>query len=141
MTWNSADPDALSPEGLLFPEHLRFDIKGGGAQPPPAEASKELAAWRCEAAKDIAAFANTRGGSILVGAREGTFSIAKYEQIMELAAKHCAEEYVTALKECSPRPVIDPRVIRYENGFVVRVIVEPYPAPPVAVNLGNNTFT
>src|ERR1700722_5777065 len=82
-----------------------------------------------ELAKDIAAFANHVGGTILVGAREQANGTAVLFGVTSAEAIELAREYENAAKDkCKPRPLVGIEQIPIENGnVVVAVNVEPFP--------------
>lgn len=89
-----------------------------------------------ELAKDVAAFANSTGGVILVGACENqtTGTLASYFPVLESVAKEICDAFSKAVRErCSPAPLIDPKPIAKDSGFVVVVNVWPFPAQAVGV--------
>jgi hypothetical protein len=82
-----------------------------------------------ELAKDIAAFANHVGGTILVGASEQANGAAVLFGVTSADASRLAREYENAAKDkCRPRPLVGIEQIPIENGkVVVAVNVEPFP--------------
>lgn len=82
-----------------------------------------------ELAKDIAAFANHVGGTILVGASEQADGTANLFGIPPEIAKALGREYENASRDkCKPRPLSTVDPIALANGNVVLAInVEPYP--------------
>jgi hypothetical protein len=90
-----------------------------------------------ELAKDVAAFANADGGTILVGANEDkqTNTLQGWCPLTKKDADSAvAKFYDATLNGCDPRPVIDPQIIlRAEKDYVVAVNVFPYPVGPVGV--------
>ena len=82
-----------------------------------------------ELAKDIAAFANHVGGTILVGASELANGTAVLFGVTSADAIELAREYENAAKDkCKPRPLVGIDQIPLENGKVVVAInVEPFP--------------
>lgn len=120
--------DQLPPVGTAR-ETSRCDFKATyrlGSSPPPY----------FEMAKDVAAFANASGGVILVGACEAEQKLSKYLPLPEKEADALAAEFSKQVTQrCSPVPMIDPRRIPFESGFVVAVNVWAFPAQPVGVKL------
>src|SRR5258708_6219854 len=100
----------------LSTEGRSLDFKGAA---DPAE-------W-WELAKDIAAFANHVGGTILVGAAEQADGTAVFPGVAEPMAKDLAREYENAAKDkCKPRPLISIDAIQLASDKVVVAInVEP----------------
>jgi Putative DNA-binding domain len=82
-----------------------------------------------ELAKDIAAFANHVGGTILVGASEQANGAALLFGVTSADAIELAREYENAAKDkCKPRPLVGIEQIPLENcNVVVAVNVEPFP--------------
>ena len=124
------DAAELPAAGQRFPEHLHFDIKA--QVPPPVLKGKEApTALAC----DIAAFANTNGGVILVGAHEEPLGTLKAcVPMTDKEAEAVVALYQQARDLCSPRPVINPRAFKRNTGeWVVAVNVDAYAAPPIGV--------
>ena len=100
-----------------------------------------------ERAKDVAAFANNLGGTILVGAVEDRRNrrLGKYEPLDKRTAAEIATAYENAVRDlCYPNPVVDVRRIETgpptkSFGFIVSVNVWPFPAQPVGVAAGSAT--
>jgi hypothetical protein len=86
-----------------------------------------------EMAKDIAAFANHVGGTILVGASEQPDGTATFFGIDQQDAVDAAREYENVAKDkCNPRPLVVPDPIALPSGpIVLAVNVDPYPLAPV----------
>ena len=83
-------------------------------------------ARRFEPAKDVAAFTNNLGGSIIIGAAHSGGVIQSYSPMQVAvaeAAETCFSEAVQ--QRCRPEPVFDVERISYGGGFVVVVNVEP----------------
>lgn len=119
-------PSDLPPVGAGR-EHFAFDMKAVG-----------IPAKTFEMAKDMAAFANSTGGTILIGAVESRNSgtLESYRPMPESEANRLAKAFSEAAKDrCHPTPFIDPTVIACDNGFVVAVNVWPFPAQPVGVHV------
>jgi hypothetical protein len=107
------------------PEASTFDMK----QRYPAE--KQF-----EAAKDVAAFANHLGGTILVGAVEkkdgGT--LERYAPLTEADANVTAAHFERSVKDrCRPMPLVETSRIAYDAGYVLAVNVWPTLAAPIGV--------
>lgn len=92
-----------------------------------------------ELAKDIAAFANSIGGIILVGAQEearGTGRLKAYRPIPEMEAKEIRAAYNTAARDhCRPSPDIRPEILPKDDGYIVAVNVQPFFSQPVGVKI------
>ncbi len=89
-----------------------------------------------EFAKDVAAFANASGGTLLIGAREHDRKLGRYEPLNEKDAadtKDAYGRYVT--QRCSPVPMFDVVIIPKDGGFIVAVNVWPFPGQPVGAEL------
>lgn len=116
-----------------LPEHLRFDMK--------MVLKKNVEA---NLANDVAAFANTAGGVILVGATEhpaNSGNLSGYEPMAFADANGLGESLKKALRLCSPRPIAEAKPIELlpefwkdeDRKFVVAVNCDPYAAPPIGV--------
>lgn len=124
------------PAALVSNETLQLDFK---------RTARETISY--ESAKDVAAFANNLGGTILVGAAEDRSNrrLGKYEPLDERTAAEIATVYESAVRDlCYPNPVVDVRRIEApvtagSPGFVVAVNVWPFPAQPVGVAAGSAT--
>lgn len=92
-----------------------------------------------ELAKDVAAFANAAGGTIVIGAQENkTTNTLQAWVPMTLADASADKKSIDAaiLAHCSPLPTFDPQVIqRTPTDWVVAVNVWPYDLLPVGVRL------
>jgi hypothetical protein len=79
------------------------------------------------AAKDVAAFANHLGGTLLVGAQETNGCVGKYEPLDEPTANASHAAISQAVRDrCSPRPLIDFVRRPHQAGIVLAVNVWPY---------------
>ena len=97
-----------------------------------------------EMAKDVAAFANASGGTIIVGAIEDHTKgvVGKYEPLAKKDAKDISDAFDHAVKDrCSPCPVFDVVTLNQGTGFVVVVNVWPFPGQPVGVMTRNDPKT
>ncbi len=89
-----------------------------------------------EAAKDVAAFANHLGGTLLIGAAEKDGGLSKYLPIEEKRANEIAALFERAVKDrCRPLPTIAVDQIPHKIGFVVAVNIWPTLAAPVGVKI------
>lgn len=89
-----------------------------------------------ELAKDIAAFANSEGGAIIVGAVEEDDRLARYEPLPEEFAGKVKRAYDHAQRDrCLPRPVVETHMIGVDSGFVLTVNVKRFEGQLVAVVL------
>lgn len=87
-----------------------------------------------ELAKDVAAFANAVGGTILVGVTEGPDKRLRYTPLPEPFAQKVQAAYEEAAKgRCSPQPRMAPYMAPYGTGAVVAINVWPFPGQPVGV--------
>jgi len=86
-----------------------------------------------ELAKDIAAFANHVGGTILVGAAEQPDGAAQFFGIDPGRGAELSTNYEMAARDkCKPRPLVDIEAIALNPGkAVLAVNVEPFPLGPV----------
>ena len=106
-------------------EHLQIDFK-----------AQVDVARQFEMAKDVAAFANSAGGVLLVGAVEEGNRLARYSPMPEERADAIRVGYSRAVaNRCSPVPLCQPNVLRFESGFLVAVSVWPFPAQPIGVEI------
>jgi len=89
-----------------------------------------------ELAKDMAAFANSQGGTIIVGAVEENEQLTRYEPLSEAFVNEVKRAYDHALRDrCSPPPAVEARTITVKGGVIVAVTVQPLDGHPVAVSL------
>jgi len=115
-------------------EGLSLDAKTSarkGANAPPAPFDD------LELAKDVAAFANALGGTLLVGAHEDTARgvIDRYVALTEVDALETLQHYNDAVStRCSPRPLIQPERLPFDGGFLVAVNVWPFLGQLVGVS-------
>lgn len=112
-------------------EHFAFDMKSIGN-----------AGRRFEMAKDMAAFANSTGGTILVGAVESksTGNLESYRPMPEAEANELSKSFSeAAIQRCHPTPFIDPKVLPHGAGFLVAINVWRFPAQPVGVRVRGET--
>lgn len=124
MRFPLTGPDNLPQEGAKH-EDLRLDFK----RTVDTSDSTELA-------KDIAAFANSSGGVILVGAAEGkNNTLGKYQPMTQREAGEIKDAYALAVRDrCSPAPIHDAVLIPHDSGWLVAVNVWPFPGQPVGVS-------
>jgi hypothetical protein len=89
---------------------------------------------RYEIAKDVAAFANAEGGSILVGAKGSGEFLAAYEPLSIRDASNVQRTYDESIRDrCSPLPLFDIAAVPQGTGCIVAVNVWPFPGQPVGV--------
>ena len=89
-------------------ERFFLDLKRAYEKKSFPDSKKERFDHR-EMAKDVAAFANASGGTIVVGAIENqaTGAVAKYEPLLKKLAKEPSAAFNDATRDrCSPRPVL-----------------------------------
>lgn len=87
-------------------------------------------------ARQVAAFANAIGGTLLIGAVEepGTDRLGTYRPLSHDDAVAVEKRYGDAVKDlCSPKPLIDINAIQKDGGVVVAVNVWPFPGQAVGV--------
>jgi len=108
-------------------------------QPPAIEAAViDFKRWqdskkRFESAKDVAAFANHLGGTLLIGADHNNGAIT-YVPMSASDAEAVQDCYSASVKaRCSPRPVMDFTQFPVSGGVVVAVNVWPSVAQLIAV--------
>lgn len=85
---------------------------------------------------DVAAFANTQGGVLLVGAHEhpkDSGILSGYRPMSQVDANEIGAILRKALDLCSPRPIAEARPIPRDNGYVVAINCDAYSAPPIGV--------
>jgi Putative DNA-binding domain len=115
---NAADKLAGSHEHGLLDFKLTYDL---------TDKTK-----RYEIAKDVSAFANHFGGSIVVGAKEQRGRIAFFQDVAN--AGDLVKEIGTAIKlACLPVPIADANVIRFEADQVEVILGRPSPATSIVV--------
>lgn len=118
--------DDLPEVGAATTEHLTCDFK------------VKAAGSRFEMAKDVAAFANCYGGTILLGAAEAIGAFGKYVPMDLASASIARREYEQAVRgRCNPAPLVSVDTIPYggEQEVVVAVNVSPAIATPVGVRV------
>lgn len=126
-------------------------ISLGDALPAPAS-TVERATWdlkakhpadkRFEAAKDVAAFANHLGGTLLIGAQEKLGRVDCYVQLTEDEAKATQDLFSQEVTQrCRPKPLFDFVRIPHNGGFVLAINVWPSLAGPVGVRVNADKAT
>ncbi|TQF16117.1 ATP-binding protein [Myxococcus llanfairpwllgwyngyllgogerychwyrndrobwllllantysiliogogogochensis] len=91
---------------------------------------------RFEMAKDMAAFANSMGGTLLIGAVEdqATGTLAAYRPLSEFDAATTIKAYSeTVINRCFPAPFIDSKSIPLNNGHIIAINIWAFPGQPVGV--------
>jgi Putative DNA-binding domain len=118
----------LPPMGTAV-ETASLEFKGRIPEPLEESDVRELA-------KDVAALANSAGGTIVVGAFENGGRLGVYKPMDRQRAGHVKDAYERALRDlCSPAPVINVYLIPYEppDGLLVAVNVLAFPVGPVGI--------
>jgi hypothetical protein len=97
---------------------------------------REHKSTRLECAKDVAAFANTNGGTILIGAQGKGDRLETYLPLVDGDAQAAKRDYEEAIRDrCRPAPIFDVAFIARDAGVIVAVNVWPMPGQPVGVEL------
>jgi hypothetical protein len=87
-------------------------------------------------AKDVAAFANHLGGTLLIGAGEAHGRVAVYKPMVEAVVNDLQKAVSEAVRDrCSPRPFYDFVRRSRDGGWLLAVNVNPYIGQPVAVSV------
>jgi len=87
-----------------------------------------------ERAKDMAAFANALGGTILVGCADTSDRLTAYLPLAPADTTTTRRHYEEAARDlCVPAPVIVPHEIGWESGVIVAINVRPYPDRVIGV--------
>ncbi len=123
---------------IQFKPIVRFDqlpLVGAKVESPTLDIKRTYETTKqFEAAKDVAAFANHLGGTLLIGAAENVGQLSKYFPFDAKQANEIACFFERAVKDrCRPLPTIEVTQLQYENGFIVVVNVWPTLAAPVSV--------
>jgi hypothetical protein len=114
----------LPSEGAGY-EHALLDLK---------ERSESTTAFH--KAKDVAAFANHLGGTLLVGAKEQNGRVRAYCPLTEKALNAAQAEFSQAIRDrCSPSPVANIARIACGDGFVLAINVDPHLTALVGVRI------
>lgn len=89
---------------------------------------------RFELAKDVSAFANAAGGTILVGAC-GKSTLQRYNPLERDHAARIAREFEEATRDrCAPPPSLTTEMLQHDGGVILAIHVSPFPVP-VAVKV------
>ncbi len=91
-----------------------------------------------ERAKDMAAFANHLGGSIVIGIPEVDGQAGRWKPLEPKAVNAAERDYSQALSLCHPPPVMTPDKVAVPGGTILAINVWPYPAQVVAVRLSSS---
>jgi hypothetical protein len=110
---------------------------GGGAETSLWDLKLRLSKVEFHLAKDVAAFANHLGGTLLVGAEDdGRGSVAQYKPMSSDEVAAAEQAYTSAVnKRCRPRPVFDYARIPYDGGYLLAINVWPYVSALVGVSV------
>ncbi|GMV16718.1 MAG: hypothetical protein AMXMBFR56_49420 [Polyangiaceae bacterium] len=86
-------------------------------------------------ARQVAAFANSVGGTLLIGAGEdGRDALKQYLPLTQADAEQVERSYGNAVRDrCSPQPYFEPVRIPKDTGFVVAINVWPFPGQAIGV--------
>lgn len=91
-----------------------------------------------EIAKDLAAFANAHGGTILIGAAGGD-NIAVFKPLEPAGAKRCMRAVEEAVRDrCRPAPVFSVEQIAIKDGYLIAINVWPMPGMLAGVRVKNS---
>lgn len=112
---------------LDLPAEHTFESNTLDFKAAPTESSLEMG-------KDVAAFANAQGGTVLVGAHGGD-RLERYNPMtVELAQSVAA--YDRAVRDrCAPAPLFSMQLIARDEGVVVAVNIQPFPGQVVGVRV------
>jgi hypothetical protein len=89
-------------------------------------------------AKDVAAFANHLGGTLLIGAQETDGRIGEYKPLTEQTVTAIQAAFSQAVRDrCSPHPLFDFARFPLDGGVVLAVNVWPYIGQVVGVAVKN----
>lgn len=118
-------PRALPAVGDGF-EHATLDLK------VRADLTKSF-----HLAKDVAAFANHLGGTLIIGAQEKNSRVEAYVPMPEADANKTQDAFSKEVAQrCSPKPLIDFGRYKNANGDVIlTVLVSPSVGQPIGVKV------
>jgi hypothetical protein len=106
------------------------------------EFKSEPSTDRFELAKDVAAFANADGGTILIGAKGNGEYFGGYKPMTEKDASAAQRALDEAVRDrCSPYPFFVPVPIKKDGGIVLAVNVDPFPGQAVGVEVKPSEVT
>lgn len=110
---------------------------GAGTEHALLDLKKGLSAKDFHNAKDVAAFANNLGGTLLVGAEEdGAARVLRYHPFSATDVTRLEEQITRAVDaRCRPKPLVDFARIPHGQGFVLAVNVWPSIAAPIGVSV------
>lgn len=117
-------------------ERLTLDMKGGPGAYRRFDQGSRIGWNEYEMSKDVAAFANASGGTILIGAEEDTARgiCTAHSPFSDELATEFAGAFTTAIeKGCHPRPLLAIERIRFTSGLMLSINVWPFPGQPIGV--------
>lgn len=123
-------------------ESATLDMKGGPKAYRQFHDRVETGWKSFEIAKDVAAFANATGGTILIGATEdaGAGVCSAHVPFSDEAAKDLSDAITLAVEQrCRPRPLVDLARIAFPAGVMLAVNVWAFPGQPIAVSVTGNS--
>jgi hypothetical protein len=94
---------------------------------------------------DVAAFANTSGGVLLIGAHEhpkDSGILSAYVPMSYAETREIADKLKRALRLCSPKPIVEAKPVEMDptkDEYVVAINCDAYTAPPVGVCQSNQS--
>lgn len=95
---------------------------------------------RVELAKDVAAFANGVGGTILIGVEREGERLKAFRPLARDASAKTMSGFDEAVRDwCSPKPLVEIHEIEQAGGCVVAVNVWAFPGQAVGVRDGNRS--
>jgi Putative DNA-binding domain len=89
-----------------------------------------------ENAKDVAAFANASGGTILIGAAATGELLATYLPLAGEEASQAQRAVEQAVRDrCRPAPIFEVAQISKDTGIVLAINIWPFPGQPIGVEV------
>jgi Putative DNA-binding domain len=114
----------------------QLPLPGTASEKAPLDFKAKPTDDRFEIAKDIAAFSNAIGGTILIGAAAVGEHLSKYLPFSkEEAAKTHALIEQSVRDRCKPAPIFDIATIPKDGGYVIAINIWPFPSQPIGVEL------
>jgi hypothetical protein len=87
-----------------------------------------------EMGKDVAAFANATGGTLLIGAFEDSSKLIRYRPLCASDAVAVRQSFEEAIRDrCTPLPRVTFSQITYDPGEILAINVWPFPGQAVGV--------
>jgi hypothetical protein len=121
----------------MFPEikHSgQLPTEGSSYERDHLDFKQQISTRPFEIGKDIAAFANSFGGVILIGAEDDSDRLKQYVPMSKPQADAARKTIANALKDrCFPDPRCEVETIPRDHGFVIAVNVWPLPDQLVGV--------